>query len=72
MKIDNNLFKVTKKDTGETRYFSKRQGVMLWTGIQASHQQLIERGLIKGQKGKNWIIELVDGTDIKWGEIDNV
>lgn len=73
MKENNQLFKVTKKETGETRYFRKLQGVMLWTGIQASHLRMIMRGILKNSsKTKLWNVEVVDGTNITWGQIDNV
>ena len=71
MKENNDLFKVTNKSTGEIRYYRKRQGVMWLTGLQASHQRLIERGLIKGKKGANWDIEIVDGSEVMWKDIDN-
>lgn len=73
MKENNDLFKVTKKETGEVRYFRKLQGVMLWTGIQASHLRMIMRGILKNSsKTKQWGVEVVDGSDICWRDIDNV
>lgn len=68
MKIDNRLIKITNKDSGEYRYFTKDSYVQLYIGCSQSSIPQIKTGATL--KYKNWKYELVDGSQIKWKDIN--
>lgn len=68
MKKDNFLIKITNEDTGEYRYFTKDSYVQAWTGCSVT--ALLQIRGNKSLKYSNYKYELVDGSEIKWKDIN--
>lgn len=68
MKKNQNLIKVTNEDTGEYRYFTKDSYVMAWIGCSVT--ALLQIRGNKSLKYSNYKYEIVDGSEIKWKDIN--
>ncbi len=70
MKRDNNLIKLTNLKTGECNYFTNDSYVMVYIGCSQGALPQIKSG--KSLKFPNWKYEIVDASEIKWKDINNI
>lgn len=68
MKRDNFLMKFTNTETGESRYFTKDSYAQLWIGCSISGLSQIKSNT--SLKYKQWEYELIDGSEIKYKDIN--
>lgn len=67
-KKDNNLFKVTNEEKNYIHYFTSLTRVGL--AVDGQPGQLKYYYYLQGRPFKGYFIELVDGSNIKWKDID--
>lgn len=70
MKQNNNLIKVTNTETGECKYFTGDAYVMIYIGCSQGAMPQIKSG--KSAKFAKWKYEIVDASEIKWKDINNI
>lgn len=68
MKKDNNIIRITNNETGEVKYFTKDTYVQNYVGCSQTAMPLIKAG--KSRDYRHIKYELVDGAEIKWGDIN--
>lgn len=62
---ENDLWQLTSKTTNEKWFFTCKNQVARWLGVQ--HGQFDSKAV-----SAEWIIELIDGTNITWGQIEKM
>ena len=70
MKWNNNIIRITNKETGEVRYFLKDEYVRIWLGISQAGLTGLKSG--KSRKYEHISYDIVDGGEIKYKDINNV
>lgn len=64
---DNNLFKMTNCETGEIKYFTSINRIANYFNVQRIQ---VEVPYKRCGKYKNYDIEIIDGSEIKYKDID--
>lgn len=70
MKQNNNLIKITNTQTNEVRYFTKNNHVCSYIGCGLLTLGMIKQG--RSKTYKHYVYEIVDGSEIKYKDINNV
>ncbi len=70
MKYDNNLIKITNTETGEFRLFTKDSYVCNYIGCSNTALAQIKGGT--SLKYRKFKYEFIDGSEIKWKDINKL
>lgn len=66
----NELYRIYDEN-GEEHFFTSLHRASLFDNSESPNRAGFEYALLKGKSYHGWRVEIVDGTKITWGNIDN-